>query len=256
MSLSNILNEMELNRPAAEMNPNVGPLETLNGRIGMKRNASEANKRLKLQYRKELMAQAVYIVVTGANRDSFTEVASGEEFGCFVADPDEFFKDLSSKIDKSLFGRETTKNLFNIATNILEDKAMELDIGSYPMLAFNEKYNVTVSNAEEFVPVIRTAVVDQVGSELVGLNAVYSVVDKAIHRKYAANVTPVVLSTSDERFALDLSKNLKRLTEKVFLVTVGKASKELKSVLGAFSIKEANVDSVGQILTAIRSKTV
>lgn len=264
MSLSTTLKEIESNRPNAAINPNVGPPETLNGRIGLKRNASEAIKRLKLQYRKELMAQAVYIVVTGANRNTFSEVASGESFGCFSVDPDDFFKDLSSRIDRSLFGRENTKNLFNIAENILYDKAMELDLHSYRSLSFNEKYNTTVSTPEEFVPVIRTAVNDQVGSELVGINAVYSVVDKAIDKGYAATVTPVILNTSDERFALELYRNLKTqklsdgtlrgLTTKVFLVTVGKVSKEVKSTMGAFSIKDATEESVGQTLAAIRSQ--
>ncbi len=266
MSLSNILQEIQVNQAAADINPNQGPPETLNGRIGMKRNASENIGRLKLQYRKELMSQAVYIIVTGSNRDAFSEVASGDSFGCFVTDPDDFFKDLSSRIDKSLFGRESTKNLFNIAGNILEDKALELDINSYQALSFNEKYNVTVNTAEGFVPVIRTAVNDQVGSELVGINAVYSVVDKAVKKGYNATVTPVILSTSDEGFALDLSRNLKRhqmpdgtwrgLTDKVFLVAAGDASKSLKSSLGTFSVKKPTEETVGQTLTAIRSKIV
>jgi hypothetical protein len=256
MSLSNILQQMEANKAAADSNPNLGPPETLNGRIGMKRAASENNKRLRLQYRKELMSQAAYIIVTGSGKDSFAEIASGESFGCFTADPDDFFKDLSSKIDKSLFGRENTKNLFNIATNILEDKMMELDIASYPMLQFSEKYNFAVKSPEEFVPVIRNAVNDQVGSELVGLNAVYSVVDKAIASGYSATVTPVILNTPDERFAFDLSKNLKRLTPKVFLVAAGKASKELKNSLGTFSVKDPTEETVGQTLSAIRSKIV
>jgi hypothetical protein len=256
MSLSNLLSEIKSNQAAAEMNPNVGPPETLNGRIGMKRNAAETNKRLKRQYRTELMAQVAYIVVTGSNRDAFTEVASGENFGCFTADPDNFFKDLASRMDKSLFGRESTKNLFSIAGNIIEDKAIELDLQSYPMLSFNERYNTTVRSPEEFVPVIRNAVNDQVGSELVGINAVYSVVDEAIRKDYSATVTPVILSTSDERFALDLSKNLKRLTPKVFLVAAGTASRELKETLGTFSVKNPTEDSVGKTLTTIRSKIV
>ena len=266
MSLSTILKEIETHRPNSLIDVDKGPKEMYGGRRGLKLNATESIKRLRLQFRTELMAQVAFIVVTGSNRDKFTEVASTDEFGCFSVDPDDFFKDLTSRIDKTLFGRETTRNLFNIATNVLEDKALELDINSYPMLHFGEKYNTTARTPEEFVPIIRNAVTEQVGSELVGVNAVYSVVDKAIEKGYNATVTPIILNTPDEQFALDLFKNLKKhthtdgmsrgLTSKVFLVAAGKTSKELKGTLGAFAVKDANESSVGQTLTAIRSKIV
>lgn len=256
MSLVNILKEMETNRPNAEMDVHMGSEATYGGRLGLKRAATETLKRLKLDYRNELMASTVFIVVTGDNNKSFVDVASSGNFGCFSVDPDRFYKDLTSKINPSLFGRESVKNLFNIAGNILEDKALDLDINSYPMLSFNEKYNSAVNSAEDFVPLIRNAVNDQVGSEIVGIDAVHSIVDTAIGRNHSAVVTPVILSTLDEKFALDLQNNLKRLNSNVFLVVAGKASKALLKNRDVVLVKTVSEESIGEALSSIRNRII
>ena len=254
MSLSNILKEMEINRANAEMDVSMGSPETYGGRIGLKKAATETLKRLRLQYRSELTGSAIFILVTGSNKDLFSEIASQEKFECFSADPEDFYKDLASRINPSLFGRESIRHLFNIAGNLLEDKAMELDIASYPMLMFNDKYNTAVSNAEEFARVLKAAVNDQVGSEIVGINAINSIVDKAISKGHSASVTPVILNTSDEKFALDLQNNLKRLTTKVFLVVAGKASKTVTGTKEALVVKNVTEESVAEALSSIRNK--
>ena len=254
MSLTTILKEMETNRPNAEMDVHLGAEATYGGRVGLKRAATETLKRLKLDYRNELMASTVFIIVTGASRDQFTELASNEAFGCFSTDPEELYKDLASKINPTLFGREGVRQLFNIAGNLLEDKALELDINSYPMLQFNDKYNRAVGNVEDFASVIKSAINDQVGSEIVGINAIHSIVDKAIGKNHSAKVTPLILNTSDEKFALDLQNNLKRLTPKIFLVVAGKASKDLNKTKDAVLVKTVSEESVGEALGTIRSK--
>lgn len=253
MSLKSILNEMELNRPNANMEVETGNLQTLGGRTGLKRAAVETMKRLRLDYRNALLSQTAFIVVTGPHRNEFNDLASNENFGCFSADPEEFFKDLTSKISPTLFGREGTRQLFNIAGRILEDKMGDLDIGSYPMLAFNEKYNSSSATPQDFTSLIKNAIVDQVGSELVGINAVHSIVDSAIARKHSDPVTPVVLNTSDERFALDLQKNLKRLTGRVFLVSAGK-SKSLVNNKDVLTVKNVSEETVSEVLSNIRNK--
>lgn len=256
MSLSNVLKEIETTRPQAEMDVQMGSPATYGGRVGLKKAAIESMKRLKRQYHKELMSSTLFIVVTGSAENAFSNLASGDSFGCFSVDPDEFYKDLTSRINPSLFGRESVGNLFNIASNILEDKALELDINSYPVLRFSDKYNTGVKNAEDFTAVIKNAINDQVGSEIVGVSAINSIVDKAIEKKHSATVTPLLLSTSDEKFALDLQKNLKRLTSKVFLVVAGKAPKTLHGAEGAISVKTVTEESVGEALSTIRSKVL
>jgi hypothetical protein len=269
MSLSNILKEMDSARPQAEMDVQMGSPQTYGGRVGLKRAAIDRMERLRSQYQTELMASTLFIVVTGKERDSFTQIASSDKFECFAVDSDDFYKDLTSRISPpnvkpSLFGRETPKNLFNVADNVLRDMAMDLGIRSYPPLSFNDKYNSAVNTAEDFVPLIKRAINDQVGSEIVGLNAVHSIVSKAIEKKHSAKITPLILNTSDEKFAVDLQKNLKRqrqsdgtytgLTDKVFLIVAGKTPKSLQGIEGAIAVKTVSEENVGDALTAIKNK--
>lgn len=261
MSLSTILKEIETNRPVAETEVSMDNPATYNGRLGLKRAAVEALKRLKAQYRNELMGSTAFIVVTGSARDSFTELATSETFGCFTTNPDDFFNDLVSRISPKLFGRETCKNLFNVLDNVIYEKAMELELKEYTPVRYNEKYNGDVSSPEKFVPIVKQAVVEQMGSEIVGVSSVNSIVDTAIKRGHSAPVTPVILSTSDEKFALELQRTLSDLKSpnglnaKAFLVVAGKASKELKTS-SAVVVKTVSEDTVGEALTTIRSKVL
>ncbi len=259
MSLSSILKEIEINRPNAEAVVSTKFPETYGARVGLKKSAEESIRRLKNDYRDQLLASTVFIVVTGASRDAFTALASADSFGCFVADPEDFYKDVAARVSPpqvkpSLYGREATRSLFSIAQNVLADKCVELGIESYPALAFNDKYSRAVNSAEEFAALLKTAINDQVGSEIVGINAVYSIVDSAITRKHQATVTPVILSTGDDKFALDLKTNLGRLKTKTFLVLAGKTSKALAGTKDAVVVKTVNEESVGEALTAIRNK--
>jgi hypothetical protein len=264
MSLKTILNEIETNKTNSEMDVSLGHPSTLGGRLGLKRAATEAVSRLKDQYYDELRASTAFIVVTGPNAESFSKLSGSDDFGCFSSDSDAFFKDLTSRINPKLFGRESVRALFNIASNILEDKAMELDIKSYNMLQFNDKYNSAVNKAEDFVPLVRNAVLDQVGAEIVGLNTVKTLVSTAIEKKHSAPVTPIVLNTPDERVAVDLFRNLKShvnkngekrgLTSKVFLVFTTKMPTNFKGVENVYAVKHVSNETVSEVLTAIKTK--
>lgn len=256
MSLNHTLSEISVYKEQAAQNVDMGHPSTFGARLGLKKAAEEKLKQLRLEYRNKLMSSVAFILVSGPNKDSFQELATGPLFGCFSADPEAMFKEMSGKINPTLFGRESTRNLFNVVSNLLEDKCLELDIQSYPMVMFNDKYNVPTNTAEEFALVVRNAVVDQVGSEIVGINALQSIVDSAISKNHDAQVTPIVLNVTDEKFALDLNKNLRRLTNKVFLVVAGKASKDLSKTEGAILVKNVTEDSVGEALGTIRNKVL
>lgn len=263
MNLTEILNKINEARPNAEMDLNMVDPNTYRARVGLKQAAIQNLKYLKVDYRNEVMKTVAFIVVTGSNRESFTQLATADTFGCLSADPDQFFADLTSRINPTLFGREGLRQLFNIAGNILEDKAIELDLGSYNMLQFSEKYNRGIKTADEFKLLIKEAINDQIGSEIVGINAVHSVVDNAISKGYSGAVTPILLTTDDEKFALDLTTNLKRrqladgtyrgLTKNVFLVVAGKSSKTLPAVEGLVSVKKVSEETVAESLSIIRN---
>ena len=256
MSLSTILQEIEKTKPTATLDLTLGNESTFRGREGMKRAAVDRLEQLKTDYKKALIESTFFIILTGANRTLFNEVASNPDFECFSVDPENFYNDLSSRVDTKLFGRESTKYLFNIANNALYDKALEIGVSrnSITEIKFDERYNMAVKNHAELAALLKKAVNDQIGSEIVGLDALTSIVDRALEKKHTSSVTAVLLNTGDENFALVLQKNLTRLKTKTFVVVAGKASKTLQNLPGAFHVKNVTEESVGETLKLIRNK--
>lgn len=251
MSLSKVLEEIKKVYPYINEDVDSGPPETLSGRRGRKNQAVESMKRLKRQYTSELLQTAAYILVLGDKRDLFASIAT-ENYQCFNCNPDTFFQDLANRVPQSLYlGKEGMSNIFDILGRHLEDKALDLDIVAYPQLIFRQEYSRHLSSREDFTALVRQAVVDQVGGELVGIQAVHSLVVAAIERDHTAKFTPILLPTSDDKFALTVARDLGRISKRVFVVSVGKTSKLVKSVEGAIFVKDPTNENVENALKTI-----
>ena len=255
MSLNKVIEEIKQVKPFAEEDVETGARETLAGRRGRKNAAIERLKTLRFEYRQSLIGSAAFIVVTGEKRDAFASIAS-EEFSCFASNPNEFFEDLASRIPAVLYqGRESVSNLFDILGRHLEDKANELGVVEYPQLIFRQQYRTTLKSKEDLVSLIKQAVTDQMGSEIVGIQAVNSLLNTAIDKGHGAKITPIVLSTGDEGLALSLGKTLSRLKPKgVFLVVAGKGTKALRTTEGVVSIKDPTKEAVEETLKSISER--
>lgn len=252
MSLSKTLEEIKVLKPIADEDISSGPRETYGGREGRKRNAVSRLKDLKEQYINELRLSSVFILVSGSEKENFAQLAKNE-FKCFTADPEGFYKDLANRLPPELYAQKTPpSNLFDIMGRHLEDKATEMQIVGYPQLIFHSKYQRACNGKEDFVNLIKEAINDQVGSEITGLHVVRSLADEAIAANHGARLTPIVLTTNDEKLALDLKSTLGRIGSRAFLVAAGKGAKTVKSTEGAFTVKEATNESVENVLTNIR----
>lgn len=256
MSLAKTMEEILKVKPYTEEDVDNGPRETLAGRRGRKNQAIEQLKVLKREYRIKLLESAAFIVVTGSAAADFTKIAT-EEFKCMNTDPDTFYKDLADRIPAALYnGTETVANLFDVIGRHLEDKAGELDINGYPQLIFKQEYRTTLKNKNDLLNLIRTAINDKVGPEIVGIQAASSLLKQAIDSAHGARVTPIVLTTDNEKLAIELEGSLGRLHPRgVFLVVAGKGTKTLKAVSGVVSVKEPTTESVGQVMNQISAAT-
>lgn len=229
MSLSEILKKIKEVKPFAEENVDEGPVETLAGRRGRKNQSIESLKRLKTLYKDTLRETAVFILVVGDKRDEFTKVAT-ENYKCFSSDPDFFYSDLIDRIPNfSYLGKENIVNIFDILGRHLEDKALELDIIGYPQLIFRQEYHKHISSRQDLLDLVKQAVTEQVGGEVVGVQAVKNLTDVAIERNNAAQFTPILLPSGDEKFVLTVAKDLHRINNKVFIVVAGETSKDFKA---------------------------
>lgn len=257
MSLETVLKEIHAYKPFAEEDAEAGPVETLNGRRGRKNQAIEQLRVLKSQYRLDLLKSAVFVIAVGSLRSEFEKTAT-ETFKLFSADPEQFYKDLSGRIPPSLYlGKEGVSNLFDIVGRHLEDKMTELDANQYNQLIFKEKYLRPVSTQEEFTSIVKEAINEQIGAEIVAIQAVTSILNDAIDRKHASKTTSIVLSTGDEKLAQDLLKDLGARGNRVTLLLAGKTSKALTAytneAVNVVKLKEVSEESVKMALDSIKS---
>lgn len=252
MSLSKVLAEIKKVQQFAEENVEEGPRETLQGRRGRKAQAVEALKRLNKEYTNNLRETAAFVLVVGNKREEFTKLAT-EGFKCFSADPDFFYSDLADRVPQSLYlGKEGLANTFDVIGRHLEDKALELDIVGYPQLIFRQEYRRHIKSKEEFLSLVKQAINDQVGGELVGIQAVKNLTDLAIKQNHAAKFTPILLPTSDDRFALTVAEALEKISTRVFIVAAGETSAEVKGADGGiYVVEEPTNESVKKTLKSI-----
>lgn len=252
MSLESTIKELKALKPFVEEDVESGPAETLSGRRGRKNQAIEQTKELRRRYVLELIDSAVFIVVCGSERSNFETIATGEKFNLFSVDPEYFYHDLANRVHPSNYkGRASAGDLFDIVGRHLEDKMNELGLNEYNQMVFRETYIEDIQNVEQFTELLKRAINEQVGSEIVGVQSINLIVDKAIASGYSSRTTPIVLNTQDEKLATDLLKDLTRLTKCVFLVNAGKTTKKMKSVEDAINVKEVTDESVKSTLDTI-----
>lgn len=252
MSLQKTLEQIKVLKPIANEDISQGPRETYAGREGRKRNAVIQLKDLKDKYIDELRLSSVFIIVAGSSKDQFAEIAK-TEFKCFTADSEGFYKDLANRLPPELYNQRTPPaNLFDIMGRHLEDKAQEMGIIGYPQMVFHSKYQKACNGKEDFVSLIKQAINDQVGSEITGLHVIRAIADEAVEVEHGGRITPIVLTTDDEKFALDLKSTLGRIGSRAYLVAAGKGAKTVRSTEGAFTVKEATKENVENVLTNIR----
>lgn len=253
MSLTKTMEEIKKVRPYVTEDVDTGPRETMAGRRGRKNQAIESMKLFRREYRQGLLQSAFFVIATGSAKDEFNSLAT-EKFECFSAPAGAFYDSLANRIPAALYlGKESVVNLFDVIGRHLYDLAVELDLNEYEQLIFKQEHYVSIKTKEDLVQLLKNAVNSQVGSEIVGIQAVTSLVDTAIDKSHTATLTPIVLTTDDEKLALDLESSLRRLNPRgVALVVAGKGTKNLRAVPGVISVKEPNEETVGQAIKQIR----
>lgn len=253
MSLSVVLDKIKKVQPFALEDADSGPVETLRARRGRKNQAVEEFSRLKKEYEFELRRTAAFILVLGDKRQDFTELAV-QNYKCFSSDPNNFFSDLAGRVPASLYlGKEGLPNLFDILGRHLEDKMLDLDVIGYPQLIYRQEYAQAIRNTEEFTAIVRRAVVEQVGGEIVGIQSIRNLAPEAIRLEHSSKFTPILLPVNDEKFALTIARDLEKITARIFIVSAGKTSKLLKSYQDTVYVKEVTTENVEGALKTISS---
>jgi len=255
MTLEQTLKEIKTLIPFAEEDVETGDPATLNGRRGRKIQSMEQISRLKRDYKNELLKTAVFIVVYGSERGEFEKIATNDRFGLFSANPEDFYNDLAARIPPVVYqGKESVSNVFDILGRHLEDKMNEIGVLEYNQLVFKEAYVGTSTTQAEFTKLVKRAVNDQMGAEVVGIQAVNSIMAQAISRNHSGKTTPIILGTDDLSLVMSLHSDLPRLSDRVFFVKAGEITGHL-AINGAIPLHEVNGNTVKSALATI-NKTI
>lgn len=249
MSLEEILKEIKSIKPFAEENVDEGPAATLNARRGRKNQSIERIKQLRRQYARDLMRTSQFIIVTGSLRNELTATLTKGDKGLFSADPEAFYKDLASRVHPTLYqGTNPVNDLFDVLGRCLEDKASELDIVEYPQLIFKERYSRKIKSQEEFVELVKIIINEQMGSEVVGIESVNSIVDAAIEKNHASKTTSIVLNVGDESLVKSLTKDFNRLTNNTFLIVAGDSNTQNPDL----KLEDTSKESINKLINTLK----
>lgn len=255
MSLTTVLGKIKTLEAHANEDVDSGSRDTMAARRGRKSRAIESLKTLRREYSEDLQRAATFVLVIGDKRNEFTAIATENAKWIFSANPEKFYLDLVDRVPSALYlGRESVSNVFDILGRHLEDKMIQLErVSGYPQLIFRQGYQRTIKSRAEFLSLVKQALVEQIGGEIVGIQAINGLTDEAIKRDHTAKFTPVLLPTADEKFALTVATDLERITNKVFVVVAGESLTKISSE-EALVVNEITSDSVKKALKTISNK--
>jgi hypothetical protein len=239
--LEEIINDVEKKEAIAAKVPEENPTtyRVVKGKIDR---AKEDLKQLFLDYRDEVRHRSAFIIVTGNSVDKFSSIAQ-EEFGCFVQNADEFYHDITSKVDKRLYTNYTASpNVFDIVAAGFEERALEVGIVGYMGLLFESKYKKVLNGKDDLVNLIKRAFNEKVGAEAVAFDAIDKVAKNGLKDKFTGKNVPIVLFTEDEKLALELKKDLPRVSNNVFLIAAGKNELDVTPFAKLGRITNKNVE--------------
>ena len=256
LSLKELGTEIKKQQKIADSDPGQEP-NTRRMRLGNITQAKEKLQGLKLEYRKQIMANAIFIVVTGKDAKKFASVAE-KSCGCFSVNAEDFYKDLLVGVPSELFLNKTASgNLLEFISNNLEEKARSLDVVSYPGIAMESKYKKVLKDEKDLLALTKLVVNEKVGSEMVGIDAAARISAKLLKSKNSGKKVPIVIQASDSAIVEDLAKGLKRsLTRKTFIISTGAEVEEKIANISFDTVAEVTEESVEQSLLKLNKSLV
>jgi len=249
MSFKEILTKINEEKKIAETDLNTISPRAYPYKKGQVDRAKENLESLYVDYKNQVLKNAVFILVTGSHSDEFADIAQ-DKFECFNIDAKSFYQEIVDQLSPELYkDKNLNSSVFDIAGNVLEDKMKNLDVVSYNSLTFSSKYSKFVKTKAEMVDILKDAINDSVGGEVVGLDALEKVSKEAVNKEYKSRVVPILLRSKDENFLLNIATSIRTINPRVVMVVAGETNNNNINPLS--SISEVNETSVGDVLKEI-----
>jgi len=223
---------------------------------GRAKRAREDLKSLYLEYRKNLLSRSIIMLVTGDQSQKFAEIAS-QEYMCFSRKADTFYDEILKQIAPRLYTNTTSSaSLFDNFAAKFEDRALDIDIISYPALLYRSKFKKELTGYEDALNLMKRAFNEEVGGEIIALDMIEHVSKKAVNDNYDQKFCAMIMYTDDTQLIEELKEGILRgVTKNVFILTAGKAPKEIKKK-ALIKLNPVNKESVEKALITVKSKLI
>lgn len=223
---------------------------------GRAKRAREDLKSLYLEYRKNLLSRSIFMLVTGDQSQKFAEIAS-QEYMCFSRKADTFYDEILKQIAPRLYTNTTSSaSLFDNFAAKFEDRALDIDIISYPALLYRSKFKKELTGYEDALNLMKRAFNEEVGGEIIALDMIEHVSKKAVNDNYDQKFCAMIMYTDDTQLIEELKEGILRgVTKNVFILTAGKAPKEIKKK-ALIKLNPVNKESVEKALITVKSKLI
>ena len=247
LNLKDLAKELKKQQAIADTVPDTEEPNRRRMQLGNIMQAKEKIAGLQLEYKKQILSSAIFILATGSEAKKFASIAE-KSFECFSVNSDDFYKELIENVPKELYmGKTSSGNLLESIGNNLEEKARSLSIVSYPGLVMESKYKKMLKDENDLLALTKTVINDKVGGEIVGIDAASRISAKLLKAKKVGKKIPIVIRV-DEAAVEEIAKGLKRsITRKTFIIATGDSSEKTQSI--AFdNLAEVTEESVEKSL--------
>ncbi len=255
-SLKELGDEIKKAQVIANSDPGTEP-NTRRMRLGNISQAKVQLESLQLEYRRLILANAIFVLVTGDQAAKFAETAE-KKYDCFSVNAEEFYQEMVKGVPKELYVNKTASgNLLAHIANNMEDKARSLNVLSFPALVFESKFKKMIKDDAELLRFAKTVINDKVGGEIVGLDAVSKIATKLLDSGLSGKKVPIILQVDDASIVEDIAKGLKRsLTRKTFIISTGSANEDKIKNISFDVIETVTAKSVEKSLVNLNKSLV
>jgi hypothetical protein len=199
---------------------------TYTTKLGHIKRAKEDLKQLFMDYRNAVKQNALFILASGSQQESFVEIAE-TEFDCFTVEADEIFKKIIEPISHRYYdNQQSSPALFDLMMSSFNDICDDIGILGYPAVLFESKYLKRLKSQDDLLQLTKKAFGDKVGNELVGLYAAHTVANKAIKKGYKGKTIPIIINSKDKNLISNLEASLKNINPNVFKLSITKKQSE------------------------------
>lgn len=214
--------------------------------MGVIRRAQIDLEQNRANYINESRESSVLVIVNGSEAESFANL-SREEFGCFVVNAEDLYKEVASSVNDAYLGQGSSQTIINIMQAKLETLAYDIGVQAMPYMIQKQEDMIEIKTRKDIENLAKKMINEQIGVEVNSLYLARKASELAYDSDFKGKTLPIVVVTEDTNLATQLLNNSQRVISSSFLVTAGESNLESN-----LKLKEVDAKKVEKVLLAIK----